>query len=253
MWIAASRGLLRWSAAAGLEPVEDPRFREQLVAAVTAGGGGRTWAAVPGVGLLVQDGGRWRQIESVGLVAVGAIRTLALASEGRLLVGGESGLVEVDTVSPAAAVRPVTRSWGRRPISSLLVAGDELWVGVGRELRTYRRQGDGWMPAERLLDKGRIRCDRLDGDGGPGSPKGGTMARPGYPGPGLLRRPRSRIWKRSNGHSSTSSMTPTSRRSILTSLPGIPAVQYVPPHGRYSLDIFTRPVSNRRVLWERGL
>lgn len=151
-WIATPAGLLRWTPARGLEAVADPRLYGVPVTALARGDDGTVWASA--AGLLSYDGAAWKECAAAAL-AVGDVEAIAPVAGGAL-IGGERGLVEVD-----AGGRLVHRLIDQGPVTAVLVAGDELWLGMGGELRLYRRRGDGWELAEAVA---RARINRLLAD-----------------------------------------------------------------------------------------
>ncbi len=168
MWIATARGLLSWSEAGGLRPIQDPLVADRQVASVAVDAGGRIWAAVPSVGLLRLDrvapeGGEridtWARLEPQGLEHAGTVRTVSPSASGAVLVGGDQGLAEVDAAgSVAVPIGEVTPGL----VSALAEVGEELWLGRGGELHLYRRDGQRWSLAEVVPDTGLINDFAVD-------------------------------------------------------------------------------------------
>lgn len=167
MWIATARGLVRWDPAAGLTPATDPRLVGALVTAVAVGPTGTVWAAGPSFGLLRGEddgaGSAWSDLDGRGWGEVAPVRIVRASAAGSVLVGGEGGLVEID--GEGRVVRRLEDPGGAETVTAALELGDELWLGIGGQLRLYHRRADRWGGAEMVLDAAPVNALAADKQG----------------------------------------------------------------------------------------
>jgi len=147
LWIGASRGIARWTAAEGLQV--EAGVPAQLVTAVLTAGN-RTWCAGPTLGVRYGDSAGWHEVDVRLWKDVAPVVTLAAGPDTTLLVGGANGAVEIDW--DAGSSRRVAGSTAGEAVTSALYVGDELWLGVAGQLRRYRGTPTGWDRGEVVLD-----------------------------------------------------------------------------------------------------
>jgi signal transduction histidine kinase len=162
VWIAASRGLLRWTPESSAQAVTTPLIGMNLVK-VVALAEQTIWAAGPAIGLLCGDGDEWQVPLHGDWREVGEIEALQATASGTLLVGGEFGVVEIDATGRALR-RLIDRS-GRSRITALATSGDEIWAGIGNSLARLGSDSDALQVADRLAADTLVNDLYVDGIG----------------------------------------------------------------------------------------
>jgi diguanylate cyclase (GGDEF)-like protein len=156
----ASHGVVRWSDSAGFQSVNDPLLVGSVLAMVVDKKG-RIWAGGRNCGLLYFEANAWHQPSNDAWAQVGAVQTLALGTDGRVLVGGDRGLVEC---SSDGRVFRSLNSDRAMSVHAICSSGQELWIGVNGELCNYSLLPDGWQLEAVVLRKTRVnalRCDQF--------------------------------------------------------------------------------------------
>lgn len=139
VWIGTSHGVVRWNPEGGIEAQEETSGH--LISALQFDGR-RLWAAGPGLGLRFYGDGGWKAPTADGWKAVGPITTLAVEPDGSLLVGGQRGLASCN--SNGSLRWTLQNPSEGEAVSAVLMANEELWVGIHGELRLYRRRAEVW-------------------------------------------------------------------------------------------------------------
>lgn len=135
LFIAASRGLLSWDNENNVQTVAASLVNSGLVAAVERVND-TIWAAGPEFGLLCGDGEEWQIPERDDWRAVGNIAALAATDRGTVLVGGDYGLLEI--AADGSRVTGLVDQTGASRVTAVVVAGEEIWAGLGNELLRLR-------------------------------------------------------------------------------------------------------------------
>ena len=162
VWVAASRGLVRWTPESSAQAVTTPLIGMNLVNVVELADQS-LWVAGPAIGLLHGDGDEWQVPLHGDWREVGDIDALQATARGTLLVGGEFGVIEIDTTGQAVR-RLIDRS-GQSRITALAVNGDEVWAGLGNSLARLGSDSTGLKVVERLATDTLVNDIYVDGIG----------------------------------------------------------------------------------------
>ncbi|PNY82257.1 hypothetical protein CVO96_13615 [Deinococcus koreensis] len=147
VWLGCANGLVRWTPQGGFEAQALPGTGVQTVGAVTRDSRGRLWVAGPQLGLLVQDAGTFRLPDFPGWPAAGTIRCLSPGPDGGLLIGSSTGLWLLSERGDVQEIGDVPPG----PVTALLWAAPELWVGRPAGLQRLAVAGGGLRPDGDLL------------------------------------------------------------------------------------------------------
>jgi signal transduction histidine kinase len=160
IWLGAALGLISWEPGRGFEVDSDQRLRDGMVPILAIATDGSLWAVSKQHGLLRRQHGVWHAVAG-DVAGVGPILTLVRGPNATMFVGGErlalhldaSGEIQQRIPTPSGTV---TAAW---------LSDDEMWLGVGTELRHYRSQDGAWTFDQAVLTTSRANSIRSDADG----------------------------------------------------------------------------------------
>ncbi len=155
----ASRGVVRWSDSVGFQGVNDPLLVGSVLAMVVDKTG-RIWAGGRNFGLLYFEANVWYQPSNDAWAQVGAVQSLALSTDGHVLVGGDRGLVECS--SEGRVLRTLYNPDQLMSVHAIYADRHELWLGVNGELCKYRVLSEHWQLEAVVLRKTRVNALRGD-------------------------------------------------------------------------------------------
>jgi signal transduction histidine kinase/ligand-binding sensor domain-containing protein len=156
IWLGAALGLISWEPGRGFEVDNDQRLRDGMVPILAIATDGSLWAVSKQHGLLRRQHDAWHAVEGVG-----PILTLARGPNATMFVGGEHFALQIDSLGHVQQRIPtpsgtVTAAWSN---------DDELWLGVGTELRHYRSHDGAWTFDQAVPITSRANSIRADADG----------------------------------------------------------------------------------------
>lgn len=147
VWLGTSRGLVSCESGSDkLLRADDFRLASALVTALEFDGAGNLWAAGPQFGLLCRENARWRSPQNLDWTKAGTIQTIARGPDATLLIGGESGILQIR--ADGSAVRSFLPEKPQGAITALLWADDLLWAGIGSQFMRFKGEEKHW----RILD-----------------------------------------------------------------------------------------------------
>lgn len=153
LWLGTAEGLLRRTDKDGLQTADDTRLKSGLVSALLAAKNGAVWAAGAQCGLLKFENGNWSAPENEDWREVGACLCLADGADGTILLGGEKGLIEIDAAGRAVRLLPDEID---ESVTAVLCVEDELWLGIGGQLRLFRKQSGNWRFEQTVLENAMV-------------------------------------------------------------------------------------------------
>jgi diguanylate cyclase (GGDEF)-like protein len=155
----ASHGVVRWSDGVGFQGVNDPLLVGSVLAMVLDKTG-RIWAGGRNCGLLYFEANAWHQPSNDAWAQVGAVQSLALSTDGHVLVGGDRGLIEC--TSEGKVLRTLDNPDQLMSVHAIYADQHELWLGVNGELCKFRLLPDSWQLEAVVLRKTRVNAIRGD-------------------------------------------------------------------------------------------
>jgi len=153
LWLGTAEGLLRWTDKDGLQAANATPLRSGLVSALLAAKNGAVWAAGAQCGLLKFENGKWSAPENEAWPQVGAGLCLADGADGTILLGGEKGLIEIDAAGRAVRLLPHEIN---ESVTAVLSVDDELWLGIGGQLRLFRKHSGSWRFEQTVLENAMV-------------------------------------------------------------------------------------------------
>ncbi len=164
VWIGTARGLLcHVPGEAKLLRADDFRLASALVSGLQFDGAGRLWAAGAQFGLLYRDNGRWRSPETWDWTNAGTVQVIAAGPDETLLVGGESGILQIRV--DGSLVRSFLPEKTLGPVTALLWADNLLWVGMGSQFLRLKAEEKEWRMLDTVLTDTIINALSTDYDG----------------------------------------------------------------------------------------
>lgn len=146
VWLGTARGLVKCDANNQLFRADDFRLANALVTGLEFDREGRLWAAGPQFGLLFRENDLWRSPENWDWTKAGSVQTIARGPDNTLLVGGESGILQIR--ADGSLVRNFLPEKPLGAVTALLWADDLLWAGVGSQFMRFKAEEKDW----RILD-----------------------------------------------------------------------------------------------------
>ncbi len=145
-WIGTSTGLLKSSDGVSVERLNDTLTEERLISDLDVGPSG-LWIVVGGILVHRDLAGTMSEVASPELAGVAPLRSV-VAHRGGVIVGGDRGLVEVDREGRSTVVSQEPREG---TAGALLATKDELWAGIGGQLRRFTLRDGRWSLEEIVL------------------------------------------------------------------------------------------------------
>lgn len=160
IWLGAALGLISWEPGRGFDVDSDERLRDGMVPILAIATDGSLWAVSKQHGLLRRQHDAWLAVAG-DVAGVGPILTLVSGPNATMFVGGEHFGFHIDAVGEIQRRIPtpsgtVTAAW---------LSDDELWLGVGTELRRYRSHDGAWTFDQAVPTTSRANSIRADADG----------------------------------------------------------------------------------------
>lgn len=159
LWLGTAEGLLCRTDRDGLRTADDARLKSGLISALLAAKNGAVWAAGAQCGLLKFEAGEWSAPQNDDWRQVGACLCLADGADSAILLGGEKGLIEIDAAGRAARLLPDEIN---ESVTAVLCVEDELWLGIGGQLRIFRKQAGNWRFEQTVLENAMVNKLFLD-------------------------------------------------------------------------------------------
>ena len=157
IWIGSALGLISWKVGRGFEVESDARLTDDMIPTVVVDSEGNVWAVSRRHGLLCRKGDAWRVIAG-DVSTLGVILTLAPGSNGTMFVGGEHGVLHID--STGTIQRRIDTPSG--VVTAARLIDNELWLGVDTELRHHLVVDDVWTFEHTVVTGSRVNAIRAD-------------------------------------------------------------------------------------------